>query len=395
MTIQDHRSFVAGLGTACLFVAISLGGTAPLDDDPTSPATPLPGETAAPAQLRGDDILSGPSVEEEESQGGELSRAGSMNPTRNNANAQFAHGRLFFTLVKQLELDQETRKDMDSIAREYDQVVGGYYRDTRVDREQFQRAKKEARAAEMQAVAEKLQDVMPDIESYLMRAWQLLPSDQQEALTLLFTAREEEERQKKRDRLGMDNPPSPDLESVQGLLYTFCFSCHDNGSATRDDVPNLQRAFESKLTERTVDMWKDAIEEIHDRSMPDPDQDPRMPSDEQRRQMIAGIEAHLRAVERGGSVDPMEPEMPDEGADRRRRDVDRRDQPGRDRPNPAQTLMRLDRNDDGRLSREESPQRMRERFDNIDTNGDGFIDESELAAIADRAGGRRRPGRGD
>ncbi len=42
--------------------------------------------------------------------------------------------------------------------------------------------------------------------------------------------------------------------------------------------------------------------------------------------------------------------------------------------------MRSDANGDGRISREEAPDKLKESFDRIDTNGDGFIDASELSA---------------
>ena len=64
-------------------------------------------------------------------------------------------------------------------------------------------------------------------------------------------------------------------------------------------------------------------------------------------------------------------------------------------------MMSRDANDDGKLSKDEAPQRMVVPFDRIDSNGDGFIDEAELKEMASRRGGRGRergaggrPGRG-
>ena len=54
--------------------------------------------------------------------------------------------------------------------------------------------------------------------------------------------------------------------------------------------------------------------------------------------------------------------------------------PGRRRPD----LNSLDTDGDGRVSRDEAPDRMMRFFDRLDANGDGFLTESEL---------RRRPGR--
>ena len=61
-------------------------------------------------------------------------------------------------------------------------------------------------------------------------------------------------------------------------------------------------------------------------------------------------------------------------------------------------LMQMDRDGDGRVSREEAPEGMREFFDRLDGNGDGFIDREEAAALRRRfeegggPGGTRRSG---
>jgi hypothetical protein len=54
--------------------------------------------------------------------------------------------------------------------------------------------------------------------------------------------------------------------------------------------------------------------------------------------------------------------------------------------------MRHDRNHDGKVSRDEAPERLKEHFDRIDTNGDGFIDMDEARRHAEdvRARGRNR-----
>lgn len=64
--------------------------------------------------------------------------------------------------------------------------------------------------------------------------------------------------------------------------------------------------------------------------------------------------------------------------------------PGQGRPNPAELLARLDQDDDGKLSREEVPERMAGRFDQLDENGDGYLTTNELA----RRGGPRGQGGG-
>lgn len=58
--------------------------------------------------------------------------------------------------------------------------------------------------------------------------------------------------------------------------------------------------------------------------------------------------------------------------------------PGRD---PAARFAELDANKDGKLQKDELPERMQARFDQLDTNKDGAIDAAEFAAA-------RPPGRG-
>jgi Ca2+-binding EF-hand superfamily protein len=54
------------------------------------------------------------------------------------------------------------------------------------------------------------------------------------------------------------------------------------------------------------------------------------------------------------------------------------------RQSPAEMLARMDANGDGKISKDELPERMRERWDRMDTNGDGFVDKKEQQAIAAR-----------
>lgn len=70
----------------------------------------------------------------------------------------------------------------------------------------------------------------------------------------------------------------------------------------------------------------------------------------------------------------------------------------------APSMERLDTNGDGKISKEEAPDRMKQNWDRLDTNSDGAIDKTEMEAIArfvrERAGGaggerpdrQRRPG---
>ena len=61
----------------------------------------------------------------------------------------------------------------------------------------------------------------------------------------------------------------------------------------------------------------------------------------------------------------------------------------------VKSLMRGDKNGDGKLSPEEIPPQIKDRFGSIDANKDGLIDQDELSAFAktqDKSGGARRGG---
>ncbi len=58
---------------------------------------------------------------------------------------------------------------------------------------------------------------------------------------------------------------------------------------------------------------------------------------------------------------------------------------------PALLMERLkqaDTDGDGKISKEEAPERLQANFDRIDENSDGFIGEDEIRKMAERAGGR-------
>jgi hypothetical protein len=46
--------------------------------------------------------------------------------------------------------------------------------------------------------------------------------------------------------------------------------------------------------------------------------------------------------------------------------------------------MQLDQDGDGKVSREEAPEPMRNFFDRMDSNSDGFIDKAEADALRQR-----------
>ena len=53
-------------------------------------------------------------------------------------------------------------------------------------------------------------------------------------------------------------------------------------------------------------------------------------------------------------------------------------------------MLGWDTNGDGRLTVDEMPERLHQRFQHMDTNGDGALDENEIRAAAARM--RRRGG---
>jgi len=61
-------------------------------------------------------------------------------------------------------------------------------------------------------------------------------------------------------------------------------------------------------------------------------------------------------------------------------------------------FKQFDKDGDGKLSKDEAPERMRENFGRLDTNGDGFVDDAELKQLVERmqqavgAAGRRPEG---
>jgi Ca2+-binding EF-hand superfamily protein len=56
--------------------------------------------------------------------------------------------------------------------------------------------------------------------------------------------------------------------------------------------------------------------------------------------------------------------------------------------------MSLDKDGDGKISRDELPEQARKAFDHMDTNSDGFIDATEIAELQKKAEAMKRQ-RGD
>ncbi len=56
--------------------------------------------------------------------------------------------------------------------------------------------------------------------------------------------------------------------------------------------------------------------------------------------------------------------------------------------------MEMDQNGDDKLSKDEVPERMQRRFDFMDANGDGYVDQDELAGMRERMRQRMQGPRG-
>lgn len=84
------------------------------------------------------------------------------------------------------------------------------------------------------------------------------------------------------------------------------------------------------------------------------------------------------------------PDGPPPATDRARmRGADGAPGAGRDPAQFIERLMQADSNNDGKISKEEAPERLAPNFDQADQNGDGFLDKEDLSEMAARFGGRR------
>jgi Ca2+-binding EF-hand superfamily protein len=66
---------------------------------------------------------------------------------------------------------------------------------------------------------------------------------------------------------------------------------------------------------------------------------------------------------------------------------------GQGGPSPAELvtrMMALDKNGDGKLSKDELPERMRNLLERADVNKDGLVDKDELTRLAQQQAGRRQ-----
>tara|TARA_B100000686_G_scaffold352268_1_gene453680 strand:+ start:1587 stop:2228 length:642 start_codon:yes stop_codon:yes gene_type:complete len=68
--------------------------------------------------------------------------------------------------------------------------------------------------------------------------------------------------------------------------------------------------------------------------------------------------------------------------------------PNQNRPSRRPGLETFDKDEDGKISKEEAPDRLKERFDEVDKNSDGFIDKEEQAAMLEAFRRRFQQGQG-
>ena len=68
--------------------------------------------------------------------------------------------------------------------------------------------------------------------------------------------------------------------------------------------------------------------------------------------------------------------------------------PNQNRPSRRPSLETFDKNEDGKISKEEAPDRLKERFDEVDKNSDGFIDKEEQTAMFEAFRRRFQQGQG-
>ena len=68
--------------------------------------------------------------------------------------------------------------------------------------------------------------------------------------------------------------------------------------------------------------------------------------------------------------------------------------PNQNRTTRRPSLETFDKDEDGKISKEEAPDRLKDRFDEVDTNSDGFIDKEEQTAMFEAFRRRFQQGQG-
>ena len=72
-----------------------------------------------------------------------------------------------------------------------------------------------------------------------------------------------------------------------------------------------------------------------------------------------------------------------------------RGQGGGDASSMVERMMTFDKNEDGKISKEEAPERLQSMFARADKNEDGFLTKDEITAEVGGRQGQREPGRGE
>lgn len=65
---------------------------------------------------------------------------------------------------------------------------------------------------------------------------------------------------------------------------------------------------------------------------------------------------------------------------------------GREKRKKGDFLSRLDKDGDGKLSKDELPEKMQQKFDRLDKDGDGFVTAEEMKAARGARGKKRKKG---
>ena len=212
------------------------------------------------------------------------------------------------------------------------------------------------------------------------------------------------------------------------------FAKHDansDGKLTKDEVPEEQKEMFQRISDRlgTDSLTKEQFVRALTQRRPDggrpPEGRPGEPGRPGTGPMVAlpvlkaldadgdgeiskaeieGASKALAALDKNGdgklSRDEILPNFGALGAPGRPGAEGRPGQPGQPgiagRFNPEEMIRRLkdaDKNGDGKISKEEAPDRMKDNFDRIDANGDGQLEESEIKAMVEkmREGAGRRP----
>ena len=230
---------------------------------------------------------------------------------------------------------------------------------------------------------------------------------------------------------GPREPSSGDRQRLEDLFNRT--DANSDGKVTRDEMPEDRRERFGRILERIGGDSLDKEQFVRALLMevarqvgePDaPGDGPRLPpvmvaldanrDGELSSEEIEGAAKALKALDKnedgkltreelgppGGPMgrlgDRLRERRPDEAGPGNRRPEEGRPAEGRGRFNPEEFHERLvaaDANKDGKLSKDEAPDFLKERFDRIDANSDGVLDVTEIKQMMERMREGRPEGR--